>query len=279
MIGTPNNLGLPGAQPGLFMQRRNVFFSNREAAELQMLPAIIPIDGAPGNLLTGGTGVGGAGNPLASPYTYYLWAGLEVAKESAQNQYITAIIGLTTVGYSANGTSLTVSPQTAAEIVRRIGNSGSLIVTGDNNLANGGTVYTSTFPFSAVNQTTGVITVTGQGQSIAQGAFVGSTDGSAMGYTGSSNGTQTYSGTSGVGLISSIYTILCDQEGVNLASLPPGGGVRISAVPAQLWGGAGIINTGMLPNWPVNSTPLQAFYKGCFASTFGNALFSATITG
>jgi hypothetical protein len=62
------------------------------------------------------------------------------------------------------------------EIVRRIGSSGTFKLTGP--ATAGGTAATQTVTYSAVNQTTGVITCSALGAAAIAGSFVQPTDGS-----------------------------------------------------------------------------------------------------
>lgn len=89
--------------------------------------------------------------------TDILQAGLLMGKITATKKYSPSIIGVLASAYNG-GTSMTVSAAVAAEIVRRIGASGTLVVTGP--ATAGGEVRSQSIVFSAVNTTTGVITVT-----------------------------------------------------------------------------------------------------------------------
>lgn len=69
-----------------------------------------------------------------------------------------SVIGVTTGALANGGTSITVSAAQATEIVRRIGTTGTFTLTGPPTA--GGTVRTRTATFSAIVQSTGVITLT-----------------------------------------------------------------------------------------------------------------------
>lgn len=112
--------------------------------------------------------------------TSMLRAGLIVGKINSSAEgfgYANSVIGVTATAYGSGATILTVTPQCATEIVRRIGTSGTF------NLA-GGSSATSTVSgvtlvtYSNVNTTNGQITVTNIGANVAQGAAVMPTDGS-----------------------------------------------------------------------------------------------------
>lgn len=110
------------------------------------------------------------------PYWWLLYAGTLIGKETANNFYAPSIIGQTTVAYTSGGTSLTVAPGTATAIVNRIGQSGTFITQGPPAAAGTNALITTTF--SAVNTTTGVITVTSLGANMVSGALIQPTDGS-----------------------------------------------------------------------------------------------------
>lgn len=100
-----------------------------------------------------------ARDPLASPVTE-LRAGLLLGEVTADNTLGASIIGALTAAYdaSADTVSMTVSAATAVELVRRQGSSGTFNLTGPPSAA--GTVQTVTVTYSAVDTSTGVITIT-----------------------------------------------------------------------------------------------------------------------
>lgn len=124
----------------------------------------------PGRVLLAGTGVELPHNIIISGSTsrdpentgdvQYLQAGLLLGKITSGGKYAPSIIGTLNGDYDASSqtTSLTVTAGTAVEIVRRIGATGTFKMTGPPTA--GGTVQTATVTYSAVNQTTGVITIT-----------------------------------------------------------------------------------------------------------------------
>lgn len=108
-----------------------------------------------------------------------LRAGLIVGKIATSAEgggYANSIIGVTQGNYTSGGTSLTVSAAQATEIVRRIGTSGTFNTIGGPTAT--GTVAVVLTTFSAVNTTTGVITVSSLGVNMASGAWIAPTDGS-----------------------------------------------------------------------------------------------------
>lgn len=105
-----------------------------------------------------------------------LRAGLLMGKISSTGLYANAIIGPTTAVNAAGDTTVTVSAAVATEIVRRIGTSGTFTLIGPP--AASGVVAVQTVTFSAVNTTTGAITVTALGAASISGSLIGDTDGS-----------------------------------------------------------------------------------------------------
>ena len=118
-------------------------------------------------------------DPLNTGDVDYLRAGMVLGRITATSLYAPSILGVSTVAYSNTGstnTNLYVSAYTATEIVRRIGTSGTFKLTGPPSAA--GTVAVSTVTYSAVNTTSGLITVTAIGANKIAGAWVQPTDGS-----------------------------------------------------------------------------------------------------
>jgi len=87
--------------------------------------------------------------------------------------YAPWIIGVTTGALGAAGTSITVSPASALELVRRVGATGNLTLSGPP--AANGTAVQVTTAYSAVNTSTGVITITATGVAFVAGSIVGDT--------------------------------------------------------------------------------------------------------
>lgn len=110
--------------------------------------------------------------------TDVLRPGLIMGKATSGGLYSPSILGVTTVAYADNDTTLTVSAATAAEIVRRVGATGTLKVSGPPTAA--GTVSTATCTYSAVDTTTGVITCSDMNDDFIAGSFVGANDGSYL---------------------------------------------------------------------------------------------------
>ena len=72
--------------------------------------------------------------------------------------YANSVVGLTAAPYGGGQTTLTVTPQAAVEIVRRFGSTGTFNLTGEPEA--GAAARTVQVTYSAVNQTTGAVTIT-----------------------------------------------------------------------------------------------------------------------
>lgn len=104
-------------------------------------------------------------------------AGAAILTSATAGAYGAAFLGTVSNGMGTATTSATVTASVAAEIVRRSGSSGSLVLTGTGSVS--GTVSQQTTAYSAVNTTTGVITITALGTAVKAGALIGVVDGSA----------------------------------------------------------------------------------------------------
>lgn len=113
-------------------------------------------------LLAGGRIIDGSESrdPLNTGNLDILRAGLMMGKRSANDLFAPSVIGVLAAAYDATAdtTEMTVSAATAVEMVRRIGTTGTFNLTGPPAAA--GTVQTVTVTYSAINTTTGVITIT-----------------------------------------------------------------------------------------------------------------------
>jgi hypothetical protein len=121
-------------------------------------------------------------DPLHTSYLDVLRAGTILGQITATNLYSPSIIGVTTVAYSAAGslnTQLTVSVADATEIVRRIGSSGTFMITGPPTASGTVAEYTAV-TYSAVNTATGVITITALGANYIAGSFIQPDDGAQV---------------------------------------------------------------------------------------------------
>jgi len=163
-MATDYGNALPGPQTERTATPRKVMNTD---AGLMLIPGGEIIDGSksrdPGN--TGDVDV--------------LRAGLLMGKITASGKYAPSVIGALTVAYDKDGslaTQMTVSAATATELVRRIGSSGTFGIAGPPTAA--GTVATEQVTYSAVNTTTGVITVTTAAADYVVGSLIRPEDGS-----------------------------------------------------------------------------------------------------
>lgn len=116
-------------------------------------------------------------DPGNTDATDVLRCGLLMGKITASGLYAPAFVGATTVAYSSGGTTLTVSAAAATEIVRLVGTSGTaeLVAIGPPSAA--GTVAVTDVDHSAVNTTTGAITITDLGVDKIAGTLIAVKDG------------------------------------------------------------------------------------------------------
>lgn len=110
--------------------------------------------------------------------TTRLQAGLLLGKVTATGRYANCFFGVLQGAVSATGTSVTLTAAQAVELVRRVGSTGTLRFVGPPAAA--GTVATFTETYSAVNTTTGVVTVSALDADLIAGALVAANDGSYL---------------------------------------------------------------------------------------------------
>jgi hypothetical protein len=152
--------GLPGLKSASTASYRGVF---RSIDAVRYLPGGAVIDGAKARDL------GHGDDPDV------LRAGTLLGKVAATGRYAASVIGTLGADYTT-GTTMTVSAAVAAELVRRIGTSGTFIVTGPPSEA--GTVASDTITYSNVNTATGAVTITASSVDFIAGSLVQPTDGS-----------------------------------------------------------------------------------------------------
>lgn len=141
-----NLTGLPGVGSTKTSGDRRVFMSSENGGYL------------PGGRIIKGSASRDPGN---TGDVDVLRAGLLMGKITSGGLYAPAILGVSTEAITGASTTITVSAAVATEIVRRIGATGTFKFTGPPTAS--GTVRTVTVTYSAVNTTTGAITVTAIG--------------------------------------------------------------------------------------------------------------------
>ncbi len=206
-------LGRPGIGAAVTAQRNNV---SRDGN----------VTYYPGGAVIEGTKARDPGNSAYS--TRSLRAGLLMGKITSGGFWANSIIGVSASAYTSGGLGLTVSAASAVELVRRVGSSGTFLLKGA--ATAGGTLTSDTVTFSAVDQTTGIITISDIGANRIAGAFVVPSDGSQIPRS----------------IIMDQYPILIpdDSSDVNYPFLP------ISA----------IIDVAKIIDWPTDTT-LQTYIR------------------
>lgn len=106
-------------------------------------------------------------------------AGLLMGKITSSGNWANSIIGVNQAAYTSGDTSITVTAAQAAEIVRRVGATGSLLWAGPPSAA-GTVAVTGPINYSAINTTTGVITTSTLGVNKIAGTFALQNDGSGI---------------------------------------------------------------------------------------------------
>jgi hypothetical protein len=229
--------GKPGVVGNYVSQPREVFYSGREFAQFWAPP--VTIDGT------------NSGNPANAPYTWLLWAGMPMGRITATAKYANSILGLTSAAVASGATSVTTDVNTAAEIVRRFGASGTFKLTGPPAAA--GTVAVQVVTYSAVNTTTGAITCTALSAAAVANSLIQPTDGSE-----------------------NILTLLCETNGLQIVDQTHTN--RVDVFCSRLLAGGGTINTGMILNYPTDPS-LKTFVKASLKSTCPGVTFLDDITG
>jgi len=173
-------------------------------------------------------------DPGNAPDTTVLRPGLLVGRVSASKKYANSILGLTQAAIAAAATSFTLTPVAAAELIRRVGGSGTLVLTGPPGAA--GTVARQVITYTAVDTATGVVTAAVPAAVVA-GSAVGDTDGSDL--------PLTFVG-DGYGLV-----------------VPPVGDCEFPRVPIGC-----VVLDGRLIDWPADAAS-RAYFRNLLSSASG----------
>ncbi|MGD1275674.1 MAG: hypothetical protein ABR964_00450 [Tepidisphaeraceae bacterium] len=229
--------GKPGVVGNFVSQPREVFYSGREFAQFWAPP--VTVDGT------------ASGNALNAPYTWLLWAGMPMGRITASGKYANSIIGLSGSATASGATSIATDVNTAAEIVRRIGASGTFKLTGSPTA--GGTVATQIVTYSAVNTSTGVITCSATSAAAVTQSPIQPTDGSET-----------------------ILTLLCEVDGLQVVDQTHTN--RVDVFCGRLLAGGGTINTGMIVNYPSDAS-LKTYIKSAIRAACPGVTFLDDITG
>ena len=216
-------------------------------------PRRVLLDGASGVYLPGGRIIDGSesrdlGN---TGDTTVLRAGLVMGMNSTSKMWEPSIIGVLSSAHNSSGTTLTslsVGATNATEINRRIGSSGTFKLIGPPSA--GGVVAATTVTYSAVNTSTGVVTITDIAVNKISGTFI------------------------------------CPNNGAEdpQALIPDGTGIWVQDVdnndidvpfPKPLVGG--IVDSSQIVNWP-SDTSLRTWLAGKLNKTDGTVVGGGAFT-
>lgn len=106
-----------------------------------------------------------------------LRAGNVLGRITSSGLWVPAFVGLTQAAYTSGGTTLSVTAAAAVELDRLVGQSGTTELVCIGAPTAGGTVAVTAFTHSAINTSTGDITVTSLGVNKHSGAIVAVNDG------------------------------------------------------------------------------------------------------
>jgi hypothetical protein len=109
-----------------------------------------------------------------------LRAGLLMGKVTATGYYAPTVLGVTTGAYTSGGTTLNVSAAAATELARRVGSSGTATLKAIGPPTAAGTNAATAVTYSAVNVSTGDVTVTSLGVNKVAGTLITAADGSEV---------------------------------------------------------------------------------------------------
>lgn len=224
--------GTPGVRAIIPVEFKNVFLGNWE----WYLPGGKLIDGA-NSRDSGNTG-----------YLNVLRPGLLMGKATSGGKYRPMILGVNQSAYTSGGTSLTVTAAQAVEIVRRVGSTGNLTYIGPPSAA-GTVAIISSVAYSAVNTSTGVLTVTSLGANLIAGGLVCATDGTHL----------------------------------PLTMIPPGAGVNVydslgtaQDTPFERMPVGGTIEVAQIPYWPTDTSLIQWMKDYLSRTSAGKFVYSDT---
>lgn len=181
--------------------------------------------GGPAVYLPGGRQIDGSESrdPLHTGYIDTLRAGMLIGRKTATQRYAPSIIGVTNLAYADGQTVIQCSLATATEVVRRIGATGDLVLTGP--AVAGGNLQCHTIAYTDVTYAGAAseITIPDQQTAFVAGAFIGATDGSAV----------------PVGILGAQYgTRVTDPDGNDID------------VPMPFLYVGGMVDTGLIVNYP-----------------------------
>lgn len=191
-------------------------------------PRIIFRDGEFTGYRSGGAVIGSLSrDPGNTGDTNVLRCGLVMGKQTSDGKYYPSIFGVTSGAYAAGATTISVSAAAALAISTRLGASGVLHVVGPP--AASGIVAEEDITYSAINTSTGDITITALLNSYIAGAFIQPQDGSE-----------------------DVITVVPDGYGINVFDTD---GATAIDQPFYALPMAGVITAAnLLPAWPSDAS-------------------------
>jgi hypothetical protein len=131
------------------------------------------------NFLAGGRIIDGdqSGDPGNTGDVRVLRPGVMMGRITATGKYAPSFVGITQAAYTSGGTELTVTAAQAVEINRLVGGSGTAELTAIGPPSAAGTVALTSITHSAIDTTTGIITVTSLGVNKIAGTLIAVLDG------------------------------------------------------------------------------------------------------
>jgi hypothetical protein len=172
--------------------------------------------------------------------------GLLMGRITASGRYANSIIGVTAAATLANATSFTIPAAAAAELVRRNGATGTLSLAGPPTAS--GTMAVQTVTYTAVNQTTGVVTCDAIAAATIAGSLVGGGDGSESPRTFIPDG----------------YGVTIGVSGQPIPPISP-----FPWIPRE-----GVYEVAQIVNWPSNAV-LQAWIRAALDAVGRNSLLAS----
>lgn len=234
-----NIAGKPGVLSGFTATPIEIFWGSRPPTGSDAyIPGPITVDGT------------NSGYALNTPYVWLLPAGQLVGKITSSGKYASSVITTLVNAYTSGDTAITLTAAGATELSRRVGSSGTLVISGASS-ANSGAVTALNVTYSAVNTTTGVVTCTNAAATRVTGSLIGANDGS-----------QTP------------ITVICDIWGVKVVDSANTN--RVDVFDAELWAGGGIVDESKILPWPAD-TVTRAWIKSSIRTNLPGARFKADL--
>lgn len=169
--------------------------------------------------------------------------GTLMGKITASGKYAPSIIGAITGAYTSGGTELTVSAAAAVELDRLVGQAGTGELVAIGPPTANGTLAVTAFDHSAINTSTGVLTVTSLGVNKVAGTLIAVNDGRYL-----------------------PLTVIPDGYGVPVTDVDRQTSLDVPFAPFPIAGV--ILSANLLPVWP-SDTSIQAWIFGSLSAASG----------